>query len=106
MDDSDDQMNFDFSADDLLEFPRDIGETGYYRFHYEQRQACRELEQRFGLVLNQPVRVRLKGRSDEVLGRLLPVTYLEETSSGPLPLRLGDMIISHEEIDACTPISD
>ncbi len=102
MDDLGGQLDFDFTADDLLEFPRDLGEAGYFQFHSEQRQATVELEKTFGVVLNKRVRLRLVGWNEEFEGRLvLDSLLLPSHRSAPLRLRLGKIAFDHTDIELC-----
>jgi hypothetical protein len=96
------QLDFNFAADDLLEFPRDLGEEDYFQFHSVQKQAFLALEKKFGIVLNRRVRVRLAGRDEDVEGKLVLDSLLlstpqAETSS----LRLGHMTFENTDIECC-----
>lgn len=96
------QMDFDFNTDDLLEFPRDLGETGMFKFKSEQRNAIRSLEKKFGIVLNRRVRLRLLNQSEELAGKLTIDSLLPpQASQDGLRLRLGNMTFKHTEIASC-----
>jgi len=105
MDANDGQLDFNFSADDLLEFPRDLGEEGHYLFHSEQQQAIRSLAEKFGIPLNQRVRLRLCGWDKEFEGKLmldsLIVPSLHEKT---IHLRLGRLTFDNTHIERCRTV--
>lgn len=102
MDNGGDQLDFNFAADDLLEFPRDLGEEGYFQFHSEQKQAFQALEQRFNVTLNRRVRLRLRGWEEEFVGKLmLDSLLLPALSDTTLRLRLGKIAFDHTDIEFC-----
>lgn len=102
MDDHSDQLDFEFAADDLLEFPRDLGEEGYFQFHSEQKQALLELEKVFGVVLNKRVRLRLAGWDEELEGKIMLESLLLPTGhSESLRLCLGKIAFDHTDIEFC-----
>lgn len=103
MENSGDQLDFNFAADDLLEFPRDLGEEGYFQFHSEQKQAFQALEERFCVILNRRVRLRLRGWDEEFVGKLmLDSLLLPSRDDTTLRLRLGKMTFDHTDIEFCT----
>jgi len=102
MDENSGQLDFNFSVDDLLEFPRDLGEEGLYQFHSEQRQAIQALEEKFGIALNKRVCLRLCGWSEEFEGKLMLDTLLPPRSRKEgLRLRLGKITFDHTDIEFC-----
>lgn len=102
MDDHSDQLDFEFAADDLLEFPRDLGEKGYFKFHSEQKQAMLELENVFGVVLNKRVRLRLIGWNEELEGKItLESLLLPTNQSTKLRLCMGTVTFEHTDIECC-----
>ena len=102
MDNADDQLDFNFAADDLLELPRDLAESGYFQFSSERRQAIRALAESFGVPLNQRVLLRLRGWNDELEGKLildsLLIPALDEKT---IRLRLGQISFDHTDIEFC-----
>ena len=102
MEESGDQLDFNFAADDLLELPRDLGEEGWFQYRSEQRQAIQVLEEKFGVVLNKRVRLRLFGWEEEFEGKLVVDTLLPAQSGEGLPLRLGRMKFTHNDIAFCS----
>ena len=105
MEDSGDQLDFNFSADDLLELPRDLGETGYFQFSSERRQAIRALAEKFGIALNQRVRLRLRGRDEEFEGKLmLDSLLLPSPHDKSIALRLGSITFENTDIEQCHPL--
>lgn len=100
MDDPDGQLDFNFAADDLLEFPRDLGEEGWFQFHSEQKQAFQRVEEKFGIVLNKRVRLRLRGSEEEVEGILmLDSLLMPSPHAETLQLRLGRLTFENTDID-------
>ena len=105
MDKRGDQLDFEFPEDDLLEFPRDLGEEGWFQFHAEQKQLTLELEKMFGVIFNQRVRLRLAGRDEELEGTLVLASLLPPSdSSTPLRLRMGRIYFTHTDIELCQPL--
>jgi len=107
MDEADDQLDFNFASDDLLELPRDLGEAGWFQFHSEQRRATRDLDERFGIALNRRVRLRLCGWEEEMEGKLmldsLLFPSLHETT---VRLRLGRVSFDHTDIEFCQRLDE
>lgn len=102
MEDSGSQLDFNFAADDLLEFPRDLGEEGWFQFHSEQKQAFRILDRRYGIALNQHVRLRLQCREDALEGKLvLDSLLLPSPADESIRLRLGKVAFDSSEIEYC-----
>jgi len=102
MEDSGNQLDFNFAADDLLEFPRDLGEEGWFQFHSEQKQAFQVLDRRYGIALNQHVRLRLQCREDALEGKLvLDSLLLPSPSDESIRLRLGKTVFDSSEIEYC-----
>lgn len=94
------QLDFNFASDDLLEFPRDLGEEGWFQFHSEQKQAIQLLERRFGIALNKQVRIRLEGQNEMLEGRLvLDSLLLPSPTEESIRLRLGEAVFDNTEID-------
>ncbi|HSR88075.1 MAG TPA: hypothetical protein VLL07_03905 [Pontiella sp.] len=102
MDDQGNQLDFNFAADDLLEFPRDLGEEGWFQFHSEQKQAFQVLDRHYGIALNQRVRLRLKDRETDLEGKLvLDSLLLPAPSEKSIRLRLGKVVFDSSEIRYC-----
>ena len=102
VDDQINQLDFNFSADDLLEFPRDLGETGWFRFYSEQREAYQRIERKFGLELHARVRLRLRGSDEEHVGKLLlDSLLLPAADEDVIRLRLGNLSFDNTDIDYC-----
>ena len=100
MTDPDSQMDFNFAADDLLEFPRDLGEEGWFQFHSEQKQTIQTLERRFGVLLNKHVRVRLNGRDEEFEGRMvLDSLQIPSLCDDSIQLRIDRISFDSHEIE-------
>ncbi len=102
MEDSRNQLDFNFAADDLLEFPRDLGEEGWFQFHSEQKLAFQRVEEKFGIVLNRRVRLRLRGWEQEVEGKLvLDSLLMPPPHAETVQLRLGGITFENTDIDYC-----
>ena len=105
MEDGRNQLDFNFAADDLLEFPRDLGEEGWFQFHSEQKQAFQILDRRFGIALNQYVRLRLQSRDEEVEGKLvLDSLLLPSPADDVIRLRIGRLVFDSSQIEYCEPL--
>jgi hypothetical protein len=97
-----DQLDFNFASDDLLEFPRDLGEEGWFQFSSEQKLAFQRVERKFGIVLNKRVRLRLRGWDEEFTGKLvLDSLLLPSPTAETIRLRLGGMTFENTDIDYC-----
>lgn len=95
------QLDFNFAADDLLEFPRDLGEEGWFQFHTERKAAYRRLEKKFGVVLNKKVCLRLRGWDEEHIGRLvLDSLELPPPCAESIRLRLGRLSFENTDIES------
>ena len=102
MEDYGNQLDFNFAADDLLEFPRDLGEEGWFQFHSEQKQAFQILDRHYGIALNQRVRLRLQCREEDLEGKLLlDSLLLPSLSEESIRLRLGKVVFESSEIEYC-----
>ena len=105
MEEDGNQLDFNFAADDLLELPRDLGEEGYFQFRSEQRQAVQALEEKFGIVLNTRVRLRLFGWEEEFEGKLVVATLQPPQCGDGLRLRLGRISFTHTDIAFCAVLN-
>ncbi|MEI6892728.1 MAG: hypothetical protein V5783_11210 [Pontiella sp.] len=98
--DSKNQLDFNFVADDLLEFPRDLGEEGWFQFTNEQKVAFQRVEEKFHIILNQRVCMRLRGRMDELVGKLVLATpLLPSPTAETIMLRMGSVTFENTDID-------
>ena len=98
----DGQLDFDFSADSLLEFPVVKEEKGWHAFESEQAEAIRMLDRRFGIALNRRVRLRLTGWPEEFVGKLMLEDLLHPTGrEKTVRLRLGRLTFDNTDIDFC-----
>lgn len=96
------QLDFNFAADDLLEFPRDLGEEGWFQFHSEQKEAFQRVEEKFGIALNTRVRLRLRGYEQELEGKLvLDSLLLPPPHAETIRLRLGCATFENTDIEFC-----
>lgn len=101
-----DQLQFDFAARRGApardELPRDPHERGYERFRAEHAAALRQIEARFGVVLNRRVRLTLAGIPGEFEGRLVSDQLLYPSKRGePLRLRIGQAAFDYTDIESC-----
>ena len=101
------QLDFNLTADDLLEFPRDLGEEGWFQFTNEQKVAFQRVEEKFHIVLNQRVRLRLYDRAGELVGKLvLDSLLLPPPTAETLKLRIGNVTFESTDIDHFQPLED
>jgi hypothetical protein len=106
-----DQMQFDFdqpapekerASGTVIELPHDSAARGYTTFKSEQAAAICELEERFGLILNKHVRLRLFGWDEEFEGKLLLDQLLPPPSRREgLRLRIGKVSFDAADIECC-----
>jgi len=102
-----DQLDFNFAADDLLEFPRDLGEEGWFQFNAEKKAAFQRVEKKFGLVLNKRVRLRLRGQNKEFTGRLvLDSLELPSPCAESIKLRLGKVTFENTDIESMSVLEN
>ena len=107
MDEASDQLDFNFAADDLLEFPRDLGEEGYFQFNSEQKQAIQALKEKFDIALNKRVRLRLHGWEEEFEGKLVLETLLiPSLRDKTIRLRLGKISFENTDIEYCQTLEN
>ena len=105
MDADGEQLDFNFEEDDLLEFPRNLGEEGHYLFLSEQQHAIRILSEKFKIPLNQRVRLRLLGWDEEFEGKLmLDSLIVPSPSEKTIQLRLGRLTFDNTHIERCCTI--
>jgi len=101
----DSQLDFDFSppADDSLpEFPRDPQGKGYEFFVSERKNAIARLNQRFGVLLDERVRLKLRGWDEYFTGKLMLNTLLlPESKKDDVPLRIGRVTFDLRDIECC-----
>lgn len=107
MDKPRDQLDFNFAADDLLEFPRDLGEEGWFQFSNEQKAAFQRVEEKFHIVLNRKVRLRLRGWDKEFTGKLvLDSLTLPPAEAESIQLRLGRLTFENTDIEFFQTLED
>jgi hypothetical protein len=94
------QLDFGLAADDLLEFPRDLGEEGWFQFLNEQKAAYQRIEDKFHVVLNRKVRLRLRGEMVDHVGKLvLDSLELPAPNAEEIELRIGRVAFVNTDID-------
>jgi len=104
------QLQFDFERSGrkpteqngslLMELPRDPVARGYGTFTSEQIVALNELEQRFGLILNKKVRLKLIGCDEVFEGRLMLNQLLYPTTrTEGLCLHIGNVDFEYTNIE-------
>ena len=100
MDPTKNQLDFGLAADDLLEFPRDLGEEGWFQFLNEQKAALQRVEDKFHIVLNKRVRLRLRGEIVDHVGKLvLDSLELPPPEAEELELRIGKVAFVNTDIE-------
>ncbi|MFL2876864.1 MAG: hypothetical protein ACJZ86_03330 [Pontiellaceae bacterium] len=101
------QLDFNFPANDLLEFPRDLGEEGWFQFYANRRDAFARLEEKFGTPLNQQVRITLYGEHTVLQGLLtLNRLALPPADADEIQLRLGGRIFLSSAIERVERLKD
>lgn len=102
---NDNQLGFDFSppADDALpEFPHDPEARGYDHFVAERKAAIERLRKKFGVLLEEKVRLKLFGWDEEFTGKLMLNTLLlPESKKDEVPLRIGRVTFDLRDIEHC-----
>ncbi|MBU4365521.1 MAG: hypothetical protein L6437_00775 [Kiritimatiellae bacterium] len=106
-----DQLQFDFEGRDRNqdraggagpELPRDPSASGYAAFGTEQAAAVRAMEERFGVILNKNVRLKLIGWDEVFEGRLILDQLLyPATRKEGLRLRIGKVPFDYTDIEYC-----
>ena len=101
----DGQLGFDFSppaTDELPEFPHDPKREGYEFFVAEREAAIERINQRFGAMVHQEVRLKLFGWDDEFKGKLmLDTLLLPESKKDEVPLRIGRVTFDLRDVEHC-----
>ena len=81
--------------------PQNNDGTGYAKFQAEQAEFFRELEDRFGIILNRRVRIKLKDIDQEFEGKLVMAQLLPPDSrKDELRLRVGDIEFYYTDIES------
>jgi hypothetical protein len=100
-----DQLDFDFApkADDALpEFPHDPQGRGYEFFVSDRKNAIERLRKKFGVLLDERVRLKLFGWEEEFTGKLMLNTLLlPESKKDEVPLRIGRVPFDLRDIERC-----
>jgi len=100
-----DQMDLDFSPatnDGLPEFPHDPQGRGYAFFVSERKNAIERIREKFGVLLDERVRLKLFGWDEEFTGKLLLNTLLlPESKKDEVPLRVGRVTFDLRDIEHC-----
>ena len=101
------QLDFNFAADDLLEFPRDLGEEGWFQFSSERKAAFQRVEEKFHLVLNRRVRIRLRGFDEHFVGKLVLDSLLPPSpTTETITLRIGNVTFENTDIEDLQTLED
>lgn len=104
------QLGFDFSvsADDVLsEMPRDPEGRGYQFFVSERKRAHERLSKKFGVILDEKVRLKLCGWDEEFCGKLrLNTLLLPESKKDDVPLRIGRVTFDLRHIERCIRLDE
>lgn len=103
------QLQFDFDKRDREragdagpELPHDPAARGYTAFRTEQAAAIRAMEERFGVILNTHVRLKLIGWDEVFEGKLMldQLLYPASRQEG-LRLRIGKVAFDYTDIEYC-----
>jgi len=99
------QLNLDFAPkanDALPEFPHDPQDWGYESFSAERKIAIERLRKKFGVLLEEKVRLKLFGWDDEFTGRLMLNTLLlPESKKDQVPLHIGRVTFDLRDVEHC-----
>lgn len=80
--------------------PQNNDGTGYAKFQAEQAEFFRELGDRFGIILNQRVRVKLKDMDQEFEGKLvMDQLFAPASRKEELRLRVGSIEFYYTDIE-------
>ena len=106
-----DQLQFDFegrnrnqdrAGDASQELPHDPFASGHDVFRAEQAAAIHAMEDRFGVILNKNVRLKLIGWDEVFEGRLMLNQLLHPTTRQEgLRLRIGKVPFDYTDIEYC-----
>ena len=106
-----DQLQFDFEGRNRNqdrtgaagpELPRGHSASGYDAFGAEQAAAVRAMEDRFGVILNKNVRLKLIGWDEVFEGKLMLDQLLYPmTRQEGLRLRIGNVPFDYTDIEYC-----
>lgn len=102
--DNSEQLGFDFSApvDDGLDMPHDPQARGYQFFVKERETAIQRIKERFNVMLNESVRLKLFGWDEEFSGTLkLNTLLIPESKAEDVPLRIGRVTFDLRDIEHC-----
>ena len=110
------QLQFDFdkrnrkkdrAGDAGPELPRDPAADGYAAFRTEQAEAFRAMEERFGVILNKNVRLKLIGWDEVFEDKLMLDQLLHPTSRKEgLRLRIGKVSFDYTDIEFCSRVEE
>lgn len=98
------QMTFDLSdsANDGMEFPIDPKGRGYHEFAQTREQAIERVNQRFGAMIGECVRLNFLGFDDELKGKLMLNTLLlPKSRKDEVPLRIGHATFDLRDVEHC-----
>lgn len=81
--------------------------AGYAKFQAEHAAYIRELEDRFGIILNRRVRVKLKDIDQEFEGKLVMAQLLPPDSRDKeFRLRVGSIEFDYTDIESAVLLED
>lgn len=93
------QPLFDFSSNDLLDFPRDLGEQGWFQFYKDRKNYFQHIEKKFEVPLNKKARVFLREEKNFFEGMLtLDSVKMPEPDAAEILLRIGKKSFSSGQI--------
>ena len=96
------QTEFSFDASKKTPPHTPAKRSGYEVFRAEREAALKALEERFGVILNRRVRVRVAGLDDEFVGILVPDQLLLPVNRKEgLRLRIGSAAFDWTDIETC-----
>ena len=84
-----------------------MGEEGWFQFTNERKAALLRVEKNFHIVLNQRVRLRLRGRDEEIVGKIVLDSLLFPSSAAEvIELRIGNISFVNTDIDEFQPLEE
>jgi len=101
---NDDQMSFfpTLEKDERLDFPHDPQGRGYEFFISERKNAIERISKKFGVLVDEKVRLKLFGWDEEFAGKLVLNTLLLPESRGDdVPLRIGRVTFDLRDVEHC-----
>jgi hypothetical protein len=99
------QLGFNFDeakTDNLLELPIDPQARGFSSFVSDREKGIAQINEKFGVMINHNVRLKLQGWEEEFVGKLLlNDLLLPKSKKDEVPLRIGRITFDVRDIEYC-----